>query len=336
MPREDSSGIEPEKGLDFAVGEACHAQSHVVPANRRGLWFAMDSPKTLAAKYPTAWGVACGTGAALFWALGFVAARQGVTHGLSPLVLALHRYIWPGLVLIPVVAATGFRDLGGVGWRRGITITAFGGLPLALWSYYGYVYVPLGHGAIIQPSCAALGGLILARVFVKEPLPPRRIGGAIAMLIGLAVIGAEALRSMGGGAVFGDLLFVAAGCSFAVFGMLLRLWRIPAMPAVAITSLLSLVGLPFLALDFKNLLAAGLAENAMQALVQGAFAGAGAVYLFTRSVILIGVGRAALFPALVPPFTLLIGYFTLGEVPSTSQLAGLAIVAVGFWLTQQG
>jgi drug/metabolite transporter (DMT)-like permease len=296
----------------------------------------MDSSESLIAKRPTAWGVACGAGAALCWALGFVAARQGVTTGMSPLVLALHRYIWPGLALIPVVVTYGLKDLGGIGWWRGIVLTLFGGLPLALWSYYGYVYVPLGHGAIIQPSCAALGGLILARLIVREPLPPRRIVGAIAMLIGLGVIGAEALRSMGGGAVFGDLLFVAAGSSFAVFGMLLRLWRIPALPAVAITSLLSLAGLPFLLFDFKNLLAAGFAENLMQAVVQGAFAGAGAVYLFTRAVILLGVGRAALFPALVPPFTLLIGYLALGEVPSVPQFVGLAIVLVGFRLTQQG
>ncbi|HEX4043968.1 MAG TPA: DMT family transporter, partial [Xanthobacteraceae bacterium] len=325
-----------EKGLAFAAGEPCYAQSHVVPANRRGLWFAMDSSETLAAKHATAWGVTCGAGAALCWALGFVAARQGVNDGLSPLVLALHRYIWPGLALIPFVAANGFGDLGGIGWRRGIAITMFGGLPLALWSYYGYVYVPLGHGAIIQPSCAALGGLVLARLIVKEPLPPRRIVGAVAMLGGLAVIGAEALRSMGGNAVFGDLLFVAAGSFFAVFGMLLRLWRISAMPAVAITSILSLAGLPFLVLDFKNMLTAGFAENLMQAIVQGGFAGAGAVYLFTRAVILLGVGRAALFPALVPPFTLLIGYLTLGEVPSVPQFVGLAIVLVGFRLTQQG
>jgi drug/metabolite transporter (DMT)-like permease len=42
-----------------------------------------------------------------------------------------------------------------------------------------------------------------------------------------------------------------------------------------------------------------------------------------------------LFPALVPPFTLLIGFLALGEVPSLSQLAGLVIVVVGFRLTQQ-
>jgi drug/metabolite transporter (DMT)-like permease len=296
----------------------------------------MDSPPSPAVKHATAWGVTCGAGAALFWALGFVAARQGVTAGLSPLVLALHRYVWPGFALIPVIAANGFGNLGGMGWRRGIAITFFGGLPLALWSYFGYVYVPLGHGAIIQPSCAALGGLVLARLIVKEPLPPRRIVGALAMLAGLAVIGAEALRTMGGRAVLGDLMFVAAGSFFAVFGMLLRLWRISAMPAVAVTSVLSLAGLPFLLFDFDNFLAAGWPENLMQAVVQGVFAGAGAVYLFTRAVILLGVGRAALFPALVPPFTLLIGYLTLGEVPSASQFVGLAIVLIGFRLTQQG
>ncbi len=77
----------------------------------------------------------------------------------------------PGLILLPFMAASGLRDLGGVGWRRGILLTAFGGLPLALWSYFGYVFVPLGHGAIIQPSCAAVGGLILARIVLKEALP---------------------------------------------------------------------------------------------------------------------------------------------------------------------
>jgi len=211
----------------------------------------------------------------------------------------------------------------------------FGGLPLALWSYYGYVYVPLGHGAIIQPSCAALGGLVLASLVLKEILPPRRVAGALMMVAGLVVIGIEALHTIGAQGLLGDLLFVAAGSSFAIFGMLLRLWYIPAMRATAITSVLSLAGLPLLLLDFNNFLAAGLFENLMQAVVQGAVAGAGAIYLFTRAVILLGAGRAALFPALVPPFTLLIGAATLGEIPSLLQLVGLAVVLAGFRLTQK-
>jgi drug/metabolite transporter (DMT)-like permease len=279
----------------------------------------------------------------LCWALGFVAARHGILIGMSPLVLALHRYVWAGLALIPVAVMSGFMsgfrgglgDLGRIGWWRAVVITLFGGLPLALWSYYGYVYVPLGHGAIIQPSCAALGGLVLSSLILNEVLPLRRILGALAMLAGLIVIGIEALHTMGAHGFLGDMMFVAAGSSFAVFGMFLRLWQIPAMPAVALTSMVSLAGLPLLFLCFENFLAAGFLQNLIQAVVQGVFAGAGAVYLFTRAVILLGAGRAALFPALVPPFTLLIGFLVLGEAPSVSQLIGLVVVVVGFWLTQK-
>jgi drug/metabolite transporter (DMT)-like permease len=286
-------------------------------------------------KSATALGVVCGTGSALFWAFGFVAARHGVLIGMSPLVLALHRFVWPGLALLPVIVHGGLSDLGGVGWRRGVLLTLFGGLPLALFSYLGYVFVPLGHGGVIQPSCAALGGLVLARFVLKEPMPSRRLVGALAIVIGLGVIGAEALRTMGAHGLFGDFLFVTAGSSFAVFGMLLRRWRISPMRAVAITSVLSLVGLPaLLFFGATGLASAGLAENLLQAVVQGAFAGAGATYLFTRAVVLLGAGRAVLYPSLVPPFTLLIGYLALGEVPSVSQLTGLAIVVVGFRLTQ--
>ena len=73
-----------------------------------------------------------------------------------------------------------------------------------------------------------------------------------------------------------------------------------------------------------------------EAVVQGALTGAGATYLFARTVVLLGAGRAVLFPSLVPPFTLLVGFLALGEVPSVSQLIGLVVVVVGFQLTQKG
>ena len=298
----------------------------------------MDSSQSLPrpVKHATMLGVACGAGSALFWAFGFVAAKHGVQVGMSSLVLALHRFIWPGLALFPVLVRDGLGDLGGLGWHRGIAISLVGGLPLALWSYFGYVYVPLGHGAIIQPSCAAVGGLILARLVVKEALPRRRVAGAAIIVLGLAVIGAEALRTIGRQGLLGDLLFVAAGSSFAVFGMLLRLWRVPPMHAAAVTSVLSLAGLPILLFVYGNLIAVGFRENLLQAIVQGIFAGPAAIYLFTRAVVLLGAGRAALYPSLVPPFALLVGFLAIGEIPSLSQLIGLAVVVIGFRLTQTG
>jgi drug/metabolite transporter (DMT)-like permease len=287
------------------------------------------------AKNATAWGVLFGAGSAFCWALGFVAARHGVLAGMSPIVLSLHRFVWSGIAFLPFIMANSPGTLDGVGWRRGIILTLFGGLPLALWSYFGYVYVPLGHGAIIQPSCAALGGLLLARLLLNEPLPLRRVAGAAVIVAGLAIIGAEAFRTMGASGVFGDLLFVAAGSSFAIFGVLLRRWHIAPIPAAAIVSVLSLVGLPMLFWSYNNVIAAGFPENLLQAVVQSAFAGAGATYLFTRAIVLLGAGRAVVFPTLVPPFTLLIGFIALGEIPTMWQLVGLAIVLIGFRLTQR-
>jgi drug/metabolite transporter (DMT)-like permease len=295
----------------------------------------MEQPISAPVQKVPVQGVLCGAGSALCWALGFVAARHGVLSGLSPFVLALHRFVWPGIVLLPILATNGLSDLGGLGWRRGIILTVFGGLPLALWSYFGYLFVPLGHGTIIQPSCAALAGLVLARLVLREPLPPRRIAGALVIVLGLCVIGAEALSTMGRSGFTGDMLFAVAGLSFAIFGMLLRLWHIDAKRAMTVTSVLSLSGLPLLYFSYQNFIAAGFLENLLQAVVQGLFAGAGAVYLFTRAVVLLGVGRAALYPALVPPFALVAGALTLGELPSVWQLLGLAIVVIGFRLTQK-
>jgi drug/metabolite transporter (DMT)-like permease len=285
----------------------------------------------------TAAGIACGAGAALFWAAGFVAARHGIAAGFSPTDIALHRFIWAGLVFLPLVARSGIADLDGVSWRKAALLTLFGGLPLALVSYAGFLFVPLAHGGVIQPSCAALGGLALATVVLKEKLPAQRALGAGVIVGGLALIGAEALATIGARGLIGDLSFVTAGLMFATFATLLRLWQIAPMRAVAITSVLSLVYLPIhaLAFGFERIIGQGLTENLVQVLVQGVFAGAGATYLFTRSVMLLGAGRAAVFPSLVPGFTLLVGFLTLGEVPSLAQLIGFGIVLVGFRFTQK-
>src|ERR1700722_14511050 len=89
----------------------------------------MEQPISVPVQKISAEGVLCGAGSARCGALGFVAARHGVLSGMSPLVLALHRFVWPGIVLLPVIATNGLSDLGGLGWRRGILITAVCGFP---------------------------------------------------------------------------------------------------------------------------------------------------------------------------------------------------------------
>lgn len=282
-------------------------------------------------------GALCGIGAAVFWAAGFVAARHGVDVGFTPADITFHRCFWAGLLLLPLAWRDGLADLNGVGWWRGAVLTVLGGIGISFASYSGFPLVPLGHGGIIQPSTAALLGLLLSALVLHERLPAQRAAGAAVIVAGLIVIGGEAITTIGAHGVAGDLLFVLAGVQFGTFGMLLRKWRVPAVRAMVVVSVLSMTILPIygLTVGFARLATLGLWENLLQAVMQGLLAGPGAIYLFTRSVVLLGASRAAVFPTLVPPFVLLIGWLVLGLVPSLMQLIGLAIVLAGFRLTQR-
>jgi len=283
-------------------------------------------------------GIVSGAGAALFWAAGFVVARHGIDIGFLPSDLTFHRCFWAGLVLLPLAWRDGLGDLNGIGWGRGVVLTILAGPGIALISYSGFLLVPLGHAGVIQPSCAALFGLLLATVVLRERLPLPRALGAFTIVAGLAVIGGEAVTTIGVHGVVGDLLFVLAGGFFATFSMLLRLWRVAPTRATIVVSVVSLAVLPIYwgLIGFERIAALGVWENLLQALMQGLLAGPAAIYLFTRAVVLLGAGRASVFPSLVPPCVLLIGWIALGEVPSLLQLAGLAIVLLGFRLTQRG
>ena len=278
-------------------------------------------------------GALCGIGAALGWAAGFVVAKHGIAIGFSPADLAFHRFFWSGLLLMPLALREGLTDLGGIGWWRGLLMSILSGPPQAITAYTGFILVPLGHGTTIQPACAALFGLILATVMLHEHPTVQRIIGGITIIAGLMVFGAESLATIGRQGVGGDLLFVTAGFFWAMFGTLLRFWRVSGTRAVAVVGMLSIVVYaPLFAIfvGFDGILRMSLAENLLQIAVQGILAGVLPIYLFARAVILLGAGRTATFPALVPGFALVIGYLALGVIPSIPQLLGLVIVVVGF------
>lgn len=281
-------------------------------------------------------GVTCGTLAAAAWAGGFVAAKHAVQIGFSPADIAFHRFFWSGLFLLPAFFRQGPRDLGGIGWGRGFALSLFGGPAQALLAYCGFILVPLGHGTTIQPACAALFGLILAGVALREHISPMRLFGAAAIVAGLVLYGAESLMTSGGSGVVGDLLFVSAGLSWAIFGTLLRQWNVSgtrAVVAIGVISITALAPVYFLLGGWSRLSQHGLFENVLQVVMQGVFAGPAATYLYAHAVMALGAGRAGTFPALVPVFGVIFGFLLLGAMPTLTEFIGLAIVLIGFQFT---
>ena len=267
------------------------------------------------AKRATAIGVACGIAAAACWAASFVAARHGVQIGYSPADLVLFRFLVSGLIVLPAMLRAGLPGLAGIGWGRGLVLAVIGGPVQALVSFTGFTLVPLGHGVVIQPACATLGGMLAATWILGERLSTHRIFGALAMVIGLMAFGAES-STFGLHAVAGDLMFVTAGLFWASFGIALKIWSIDGRrAAMAVSTVALFVYVPAHALfaGYDRILAMPLFENVIQLVVQGLLGAALPIYLFARAITLLGAGRTASFTALVPCFALVFGALTIGE-----------------------
>ena len=72
-----------------------------------------DAPAQKSDPKPALLGVTCGAGAALFWALGFVATRHGLKVGFTPPDLLMHRFLWSGIAFLPLdPVRVGFPQLG--------------------------------------------------------------------------------------------------------------------------------------------------------------------------------------------------------------------------------
>jgi drug/metabolite transporter (DMT)-like permease len=282
--------------------------------------------------------ILCGIGAAACWGVGLVTARHGIAIGLSPADLAFHRFMWSGLLMLPFAWRWGLGNLGGIGWGVGIALMILGGPGLSILSHAGFILAPLGHGAVIQPSTATLGGLLLATLVLREQPSRARIAGAFVIVGGLVLMGIDALINIGTHALGGDVSFIAAGMCWATMLTVLRLRNIDSVRATVIISVLSLLiyaPLHALIFGFDNMITVGWRENLLQIVAQGILSGPLATYLSAYAASVLGTGRGATFSALVPGFTILIGVVALGEMPTLIQLAGLAVVAVGFRLVMK-
>jgi drug/metabolite transporter (DMT)-like permease len=298
----------------------------------------MDSPTDAARRAKRLRiGLLSGAVMALGASLSFAAARAGILGGLRPVDLIFARFIVAGLVMLPVLLRFGARDLAGIGWRKGLVLTALGGALFALLQTGGYGFAPLAHGAVIAPSTVTIVSTIGAALFLRERLGRNHLIGAAIVLGGIVLIGWDGLvQPAGERAWVGDLLFFASSILWACFTLLLRHWRVPALRATSVVSVLSFsVFTPAYLLwaGSAHLAALPLGTLAFQGLVQGGLQGAITMVAYGQAVVLLGVSRAVLFPATVPALSVLVGIPIVGEIPSALQIGGLGLVTLGLLTT---
>jgi drug/metabolite transporter (DMT)-like permease len=266
--------------------------------------------------------------------LSFAAARTAMLHdGLNPGDLILARYLIAGPLMLPVLLYFGVSNLTGIGWKRGAILALLGGPLFALLQTAGLAYAPLGHGGVITPAAVAIISTALAAIVLRERPGIIRLAGSGLMIVGIVLIGWDGLRGTGGPMTwFGDLLFLGAAVALALFSVMVRIWRIDALRAITVVSVLAAaVTTPgyVVVSGTARLSALSLGTLLFQGLVQGGVHGILATLGFTHAVRVLGVSRAMFFAAAVPVVSLLIGVPLLHELPTAQQWLGVGLASLG-------
>ncbi|HEY5793813.1 MAG TPA: DMT family transporter [Bosea sp. (in: a-proteobacteria)] len=291
------------------------------------------SPAAASARRRLWLGIGCGLATSLIWGVQAVVSRQSVADGMSAADVTILRFAVASLLLLPL-ALRRMRPfpVGKLGWRRALVMTALAGAPYALVLVAGATFAPALHASVIVPGLIPVMTVALAFAVLGERPGPWRMLGLALVLAGIGAFGWQAFGLHGpeGNAWIGDLFFVANAALWSIFGLLARRWGADAIDVTIATCLLSLLLLPVLALTMPIRLGeATWPAIALQALYQGAIVGVGALFLYTKTVQLLGTARATLFLPLNPVVTAIAGTLLLAEYPSAIEIAGMLLVIAG-------
>lgn len=271
--------------------------------------------------------ILCGLGAMLLYSGSFVATKHGLAVGLSGFDVMMLRYAAGGVVAALLLARIG---LDGLSARRVAALAALGGAPYFTAQVVGVGWSSASHAAVLNPGGTVVFATLLGW-FVLRDMPGRGALAALPLLLGglLLISGA----SFGGTALWGDAVLLMSGIQWALYGTLLRRWHVTGLRAACIISAFSLPVVPLHALvEGWGGIAAHPQEALLQALFQGIAVGVVANALYSHCYAVMGPGRAAIFPPLVPVLGTLLAALLLAEAISTTQIGGMALVVGGMLL----
>ncbi len=289
-------------------------------------------------------GIACAISVLAIWTSFILIARISAKGHLNPFDIAFVRFVFSGLVVLPL-AFFRWRWLLGqlapnprLALARGAALAVLAGIGYCSLAYSGFFFAPVSHAAVLLPGSLPLYTALLAALLLGERFRCARLVGLATMVAGdLLIGGTSLLQALGGDQTWkGDLLFLGASVSWAMYSVLCRRWRLDAVPAtcaIAIGCLASYVPL------FAAAAAAGLvptqlgsapwSEVAFQAVYQGGFSMLLAGMAFTQVVKTFGPVRTTMVTAVVPVLAALLAVPLLGEPMTAVGMLGLSCVTLG-------
>lgn len=269
-------------------------------------------------------GLACAFSILLIWT-GFILVSRFSARGLlTPWDMAALRFGGAFLAILPVALRHGRPRLPA---RQAAVVVATAGLGFPLLAFAGFQLAPASHGGVMLPGMLPLQAALLLWLVLGEPWRRERVAALLLVAAGVALLAHDTFGEHPG-AWRGDLLLFAGSFSWAIYMLMVRIWRIPALEAtLAIALYTAPVYLPlWLLLLPSRLAAAPPGEVLFQLVYQGSVAVVVAGFLFTRALIALGPMPLTAITALVPALTALAAWPLLGEPLGAGGLVGVGLV----------
>lgn len=278
-------------------------------------------------------GLLCGLATMIIWGVQSVVSRHAMLVGLTPADVTILRFVAAAATLLPW-ALWNMRPFptGSLGWRRAWIVALLVGPLYSLVLVGGAAFAPALHSAVISPGLIPVFTAVLVFLVTGERAGRMRLIGLGVIILGIAIFSRDALAAAPSrpDAWIGDLLFVLVALMWSIFGLLAKRWKVSSIEVTAASCLLSVPLLPLLVLALPvNLPRVPLGEIALQAVYQGVLVGVVALYLYARTVELLGAARATLFLPLVPVATTAASAMLLAETPTPAELIGMAVAVTG-------
>ena len=222
-------------------------------------------------------------------------------------------------------------------WGRFAILTLLGNLlPFSLitWAETEISSAQAGLLMALMP----ISTMVLSHFFVHEDaLTPRRLFGVLLGFIGvLVLVGGDALKGMGGGALLAQLAVLAATLGYASNAVYTK--RMPPIDTIVVATgslgLGTLMLLPFtLSLEQAHWVAPTVASLGAT-MVLGVVSTGLATWIYFRIVSDCGPSFLAIINYIIPAIAFAAGVLFLGEPAAPSQFAGLLLILAGIALTQ--
>ncbi len=275
-------------------------------------------------------GFACAVAILFVWTGFILASRAGARGVLTPWDLAALRFGVALVVLLPPMLRGVLRDIPP---QRILVMGATAGLGFALFAYNAFALAPAAHAAVLLPGALPFVTAVLAWAWLGEAPTSRRVLSLMVVAAGIALLaGSEFFATPG--AWRGDILFVIATSSYAVFIVLVQRWRVSALQATAAVTLgAAPLYLPVWWLALPSAIAeAPWQEVLFQGFVQGVVAMVLASLLYTRALVALGSTTVSLFTVVVPALAALVAWPVLDEPLGLGALVGVLVVTAGMAL----